>query len=376
MQFIFLNNFSQELANSVGKNDTQITLDDDRGEFGDAGAHFIIPLTIFDDAGAKEIVYVTGESGANTLDVIRRQDGTSRRSWPAGSGVECRVIAGHLTGAIVAHRGRIEHGMRSSGASQPGTQSIAIGDFAGSIGNNGVAIQTNAQAEGDGSISLGVNTKSTARNALSMVRGAGSHGAGSLAVGIYSYAAGDGAIAIGPGAVAEAPHAYVSHSLPIAPRNPGAGTGLSENMLDEVGWPRPEPYAYRNTEKVVLVSDLLDLTSGASSATIDMPAHTLFFIDQIDVVVVEASGAGGSPQVSVGTSSSSPADILAATTVAKTTDGGRETHAPLIADGVSTIRAAVASAGSGTTYLAKVVAHGYAMQMWYDDSVGGGGGGD
>ena len=88
----------------------------------------------------------------------------------------------------------------------------------------------------------------------------------------------------------------------------------------------------------------------------------MMFVDAFDVVIVEASGATGAPEIQIGPDDADPADYLAATVITKTAMGGRETFEPLTSDGVTTLRVSVVTAGTGTLS-AKVVVRGYVMEI-------------
>ncbi|MGM0703891.1 MAG: hypothetical protein ACQEUG_16035 [Pseudomonadota bacterium] len=125
----------------------------------------------------------------------------------------------------------------------------------------------------------------------------------------------------------------------------------------------PPAVAQQSSQQVVIATAPFDLTDDTAAVTLDLPPGTRLFVDSIDVVIVASDGAGGDPEIQVGPDDQDPADYLGSTPVTKTSVGGRESHDPLVADGVTTLRVATAVAGAGTTYQAKVVFRGYVMEL-------------
>lgn len=121
--------------------------------------------------------------------------------------------------------------------------------------------------------------------------------------------------------------------------------------------------ANNTSSQVTLGTANIDLTSADSTATITLPANAILLPDAFDVVVTEADGAGGTPEIQIGPDDVTPASYLAATPVTKTAVGGRETHAPLVMDGITALRVAVTTAGTGTAYKVKVVVRGYVIEV-------------
>lgn len=93
------------------------------------------------------------------------------------------------------------------------------------------------------------------------------------------------------------------------------------------------------------------------------PSPNRLLLDAIEIVISESSGAGGTPQFTVGTDAGSPGNILPTTGITKTAVGGREVHEPLIRDALTQLRIAVTSPGTGTTYRAWVVLRGYLLNF-------------
>lgn len=421
MQYLFANNFTgHKLTASTTDWQTSIEIGSGAGELSGASPDKAYILTIFDDEN-YEIILVTGVSG-NTLTVSRGQEGTTRREWPIGTEVECRVTALALSSSLRQAGGRISQvaGSQTTGTSSisligdaPGDGSIAVGHSSSAVGNKSlsvgpssysnkafcIAVGSHSRARGNYSASVGYYSESNEPYSMALgprskangeesfsvgyfseskAKGAQAAGARaradeeqSCAVGTYAVSGKQGAVAVGSGALASIPYTMVSHALPVAPLSPGvpgsgmAGLGRSDTFaaLSWRGFSPPAEYAYRHVSQVAIVTDFVDLTTAGAAATVDMPPGTMLFIDRVDVVVTSSDGASGSPVVSVGTSAANDDSILASAAVTKTDPGGRDSHDPIGPDGVSAIHVTVSTAGAGTEYIAKVVAHGYVMEI-------------
>lgn len=93
MAILVTNNASAEIALSITPSDTTIILAAGQGvEFPSPGASDYFYATLVDSSNNLEIVKCTTRS-ADTLTVVRGQDGTAARSYGAGSLVELRLVA-------------------------------------------------------------------------------------------------------------------------------------------------------------------------------------------------------------------------------------------------------------------------------------------
>lgn len=101
-QRLFENNLSTTLASAAGASDVSLVLTSATGWPSPASpaAHY---ATLDDGAGNIEIVEVTARSGT-TLTVTRAQQGTTARTWAAGTTIELRWTAGDW-GVIDAYIG-------------------------------------------------------------------------------------------------------------------------------------------------------------------------------------------------------------------------------------------------------------------------------
>lgn len=238
-----------------------------------------------------------------------------------------------------------------------GASSVGVGDACTVAADYSAVVGEGAGVDSTSGESAVVGSRAgvLANSAGSTIVGEGSESAAPQSVilgqtGKTSAAASAG-VAVGHLAHATVPGGFQLNAVPYL-----------RGAVDLTGAVAPE-VAFRTSEQVVIATDVLDLTSGTSAVSLDMPAGTMLFIDSIEVVVVGSAAPGGAPQVTVGADSGSPASYLAATPVGKTSVGGRESHTPLVTDGVTSLYAAVSTAGTGTTYEAKVVLRGYVMEI-------------
>lgn len=97
MAILVSNNASAEIALSITASDTTIILAAGQGvEFPSPGASDYFYVTLVDSSNNLEIVKCTSRS-ADTLTVVRGQDNTTARAFPAGSLVELRIVAATFT---------------------------------------------------------------------------------------------------------------------------------------------------------------------------------------------------------------------------------------------------------------------------------------
>lgn len=101
------NNASSTLAGSINSSVTSLSVaSGDAAKFPALGAGEWFPLTVVDTAGNMEIMKVTARTGA-ALTVVRGQEGTTAKSFPAGSKCDLRLTAAaqidheHAIAAIV-----------------------------------------------------------------------------------------------------------------------------------------------------------------------------------------------------------------------------------------------------------------------------------
>lgn len=96
MSVLFSNNASAPIAASIIASDTTITVASGQGaEFPSPGIGQWFYATLVDSSNNLEIVKCTSRS-SDTLTVVRGQDGTSARTYAAGSLIEVRLVAAAL----------------------------------------------------------------------------------------------------------------------------------------------------------------------------------------------------------------------------------------------------------------------------------------
>jgi len=260
-----------------------------------------------------------------------------------------------------------------------GLFSIAMGDGSYTGGEKSFAL--GGQCYGIYAIAIGDESTATAPNSIALGKGAGAQSEESIAIGFEASATPPQTVSLGPGVSCSAPEAAAIGAgakaqtpYSIALGRSSATTivgGLQVNALsylpaayDKTGENAgPPPTASRQAAmQAVVGTDALDVTDSAAVATIELPANTVLLPDAFDVVVVESDGAGGSPEIQIGPDDTAPAGYMAATAISKTAVGGRDVFEPLSGDGITTLRASVVTAASGTL-LVKVVVRGYVMEI-------------
>ena len=118
---------------------------------------------------------------------------------------------------------------------------------------------------------------------------------------------------------------------------------------------------HRTSPLITLASGIIDLTDIASTAQIEIPTGTNFFIDRIDAIITGVDTPGGTPAISVGTTAAGT-DILGATVITKDAAQQRQKISPILDDGVTDIHISVTTAGTGTTYNCRVLVLGYMVE--------------
>lgn len=98
MSALHTNNYSSTLNGAITGSDTTIIVNSDTGLPTPTGGDYFT-LTLDDQAGGIEIVYVTARTGTS-LTVTRGQEGTSPLNWPALSLIEQRLTAGTIDSKI------------------------------------------------------------------------------------------------------------------------------------------------------------------------------------------------------------------------------------------------------------------------------------
>ena len=248
------------------------------------------------------------------------------------------------------------------------TDGIAIGVGAAANAPESVAMGKGASASGEGVTAVGRNADASSPKSSAFGDGASAQPPGVTSLGAAAAGLSPETVAAGAGAQAQAPYS-VALGRSAAAAVPG---GLAVNALsylpaayDQTGeFAGPPPTATRQAAMQVVIGTVaLDLTDGAGVATLELPAGAILLPDAFDVVIVESDAPGGAPEIQIGPDDATPDAYLAATPVTKTAVGGRESHTPLVTDGITALRVAVVTAGAGTAYKIKVVVRGYVMEV-------------
>lgn len=297
--------------------------------------------------------------------------------------------------SIAIGEGSQTNGLRAvalGGATAGGDGSLAAGEGSSSAGDASVAL-AGGNASADQSFSVGEGSNSGGQRTLTFFGGqayaddAVAFGAGAFAGNPFTFAFGgecyaESTIAVGFGSTASGTYAVAIGSdsgatelYSVALGKNAASSvvgGMQTNALsyvpsayDQTGEAStPPPTATRQAAmQVAIATEILDLTDDTAFVEFELPENTVLLPDEIDIVVVSVDGEGGSPTVQVGPDDTSPAAYLADSAVTKTAVGGRDTFSPLVTDGITSIRASVVTAGTGTTYSAKVIVRGYVIEV-------------
>ena len=91
MARLYVNNFKTNLAQSVAPSNTTFDLVNASGLGSPSGGDFVA-CTIDNNAGTREIIYVTSRS-SNTITCTRAQEGTTAQTWAGTETVEARLTA-------------------------------------------------------------------------------------------------------------------------------------------------------------------------------------------------------------------------------------------------------------------------------------------
>lgn len=242
---------------------------------------------------------------------------------------------------------------------------VCVGASAWAVGPNSVRVGSSGGSNGAWNVLVGSDANVASYRATVVGSGVqlGFSQHDSVVIGAKANCTKQGGIAIGAYANSTVEGGMHINALPYIPAEYSRGEAFPPPVGPGQQIEVHNSATQQASPAVVLATDPLDLTDGTAAVTLDLPANTMLFIDSIDVVVTNSDGAGGTPEVSVGPDDVTPAAYLAATVVGKTTVGGRETHSPIVTDGVTSLRVATSTAGTGTTYKAKIVFRGYVMEL-------------
>ncbi|NIC05272.1 hypothetical protein [Billgrantia bachuensis] len=273
--------------------------------------------------------------------------------WGAAYGYGSSVSGEH--GLAMGHNAAVyqsEGIAAGNGASSNAGQAIAQGAGASAFGARGVATGAGAQAAEDSS-AYGGGADASGGKSCAMGANSTAQPPQSSAFGADTISANVGQTLLGYGAGGSAvPGGLIVHGLAHLVSTPTHPADAAAPAITR-----------QSAAQVVIATEPLNLTDDTAAVELALPSGALLFIDGFDVVVVGSDGAGGSPEISIGPNDVTPAEYLASTPVSLTAVGGRESHAPLVANGIASLRVATTVAGTGTTYQAKVVVRGYVMEL-------------
>lgn len=268
------------------------------------------------------------------------------------------------------------------GAQSTGSSALAFGAYAEASGYYAMAIGPYAEATGSESVAVGgyanapeavvfgqyAYATETAERSTVIGTNAISNAPSSTAQGYAATAAvgATGATSLGTGAYVSVPSGCRIHGVPYLPKWERPTDFSAQQDYDKAKAAADQAYlpiARQCAPQAAFSTAVIDVTSGGSSSGFELPPNTILLPDAFDVVVVESDGAGGAPEIQIGPDDVTPAAYLAATPVTKTSVGGRETHSPLVTDGITALRVSIVTPGSGTAYKIKVVVRGYVMEI-------------
>ena len=236
------------------------------------------------------------------------------------------------------------------------TLSMAIGSFAKCPSDKGVALGNHAVAAfkavsiGDysaslgSSVTIGEGATSFAENCLALGPWAVVEpgiGYGNVAVGPYSDVDGskNRCAAFGADAINRVENSYVV-----------TGLHLIRKDFNVVG---TDAGLFFTGSVAVVFSIEVDLKILLDSAAyVTIPTGATFFIEEVGVVVTQASGVTVQPQVSFGVTGNTTA-ILAATATTKSAAKGRDVYTPVDKDGKNSLTASVKAVATATTLMGR-----------------------
>lgn len=402
MPYAFINNFSEAIAEDITDTDTGIILGDSASLFSEASTKNKYPLTLFDDDGNIEIVYVRS-AGTTGVGVDRGQEGTTQRAWPAGTSIESRFTAAIANGIFVVEP------TDAAGTDAVGIQpSRSTADQVAS-GFSSVAIGADSKASDYIAVALGTFTTATASNAAALGPDSHAEALQALAVGSACFANFPQAIAVGRSATADSDRATVigPYSLDhggsadgiafgaYASINGGGSMSMGHNSATAAGGQLalgPNAYpnqiqsamdltaipvmrsgiqtsqsyqhaaAMRVTLPTLLRTFAVNLATTGDKDSITLPASTALMIDRIEIVVTSSAAAGSTPTVSIGTTLGG-AEILSGHVMAGDTVLRREqlVTSP-VADAVTALYFKV-DAAAAAAMEARFVVYGYVTEV-------------
>lgn len=139
---------------------------------------------------------------------------------------------------------------------------------------------------------------------------------------------------------------------------------MTAGVLDTLVQP-DDPLIEGVTAREAVAIDLgsLDLTDDTATLSVSMPSAVTLFVDRIELIVDGSDSPAGDPEVVVGEDATDDDTLLAATAVTVTAVGERQIEDAASPHGVTSLRAAVATAATGTTQSVRVIVRGSVWEL-------------
>lgn len=343
MPQLFVNNIDTVLTDALGTatvNEAQVMTVDDAGSWpvllwpDDSTKFFLVTLT---DNTDFEVVKVSPSSDYTTTTrmVIRGQENTTPRAWPAGTRVIGALTAGTMSRMLVQDpmpdrtttpgEDAIEFRTgfpRSSGPQgAEGVRSLAIGYRALAVGEGGVALG-GAEAAGQNSVAVGTGT--------------------------YVDAAAVGGMALGLNAAAFLPATFNITGMPIT-------------QPPEWWWGDGWVFQYQSTLELIGTTEILDLTQ-AQVYTPSVPTGATLFLSEVGLIITSADGVTTHPTVRFGINGA-PAGLVAATLLSGLGAAGKRVRFTelLTDDGATALTVEITSGGAATSMMGRFYWKGFAI---------------
>jgi len=401
MTQLFSNNFDGALSATLAIAGTTATVIDGSGLSSPTGGGFeLLTLT---DGSAFEIVRMTARSG-NTLTITRAQEGTTAQEWAAATRIFAGVTAATLVGlqeptptrlgpgTIASGTNAVALGINSeataansvaAGVNSDATagSAIAIGDTATATGIEAVSIGWDSRAWADGAVAVGwtwadgaysisIGYDNAARTASSIAIGEGAvvldppgDGSGAIAIGQYAWSEAKNAIQIGTDGIV-----FGDNCISLGRNNIDSAEQdiFQVGALPAVGrahfWKDATNAHWSMVAcQSVIMSEKINLRA-TTTHTITIPTAARFFVDEVGLVITDASGVTTQPTVRWGITGETEKFVAATLLTGLDAAHKRQRFTSLSsADGVGTLRVEITVAGAGTDLRGRFYWKGFAV---------------
>ena len=364
MPQLFSNNAETTLAAPLTDSATSISFADGSLFQSPTGGDFEI-LTLL-AAGSFEIVRLTARTG-NTGTITRAQEGTAAAAWASGTTVFAGVTAGSLAalasgganakpvvigaGATAGHSGDTIVGEGATGTGT-GANKTAVGKGATVSASFGSAFGSGASASGGSSLAAGTATSATGSRSAAIGALCQASAISALALGDEAWAQGYASVAITLG-ISERAHVLNVGALPAA-------ISLANHALY---WGNEFTFSNGGTMEAVVISDEINLKATGTITCPVLAGGVTFYADEVGVIISEASGVTGQPELSFGITGNNTKMLAATATTGLDAAKKRQRFSTLLShDGETSYTATVAAAATGTTLKGRVYWRGFAVQ--------------